>query len=443
MGGLFVVNLGCKVNRVESDSILAMARSADWVADDMSDASSIVVNTCTVTGEAQKKTRKAIRQALRANENAQVIATGCAAAIDADELRALDPRVIIVPKQQLEDYVAALVPRDSEPADHARLAANGADDVDDRFRASDSDSPTQDDAVAYQLRVGERFHTRVGIKVQDGCAHACTYCIVHTARGPVWSKPSREVVDEARRYVAAGVHELVFAGINLGSYRDGDTGITDLVRSVLDATNAFDDRGIPLMRVRLSSIEPCDIDDAFIDLLASSEGRVCRHLHIPVQSGSSKVLREMARPYDADRFVDLVMRLRARVPEISISTDIIVGFPGESDDDFAQTLDLARTCAFSKIHVFPYSKRKGTPAAKRTDQIDADTKRRRAEALRALSDELRHQDANRRIGAEELVVVERKGRGLTESYHEVRVDPKVPVGSMVRARLQLGSCVVL
>ena len=116
MGGLFVVNLGCKVNRVESDSILAMARSAGWVADDMSDASSIVINTCTVTGEAQKKTRKAIRQALRANENAQVVATGCAAAIDADELRALDPRVIIVPKQQLEDYVAALVPRDSEPA---------------------------------------------------------------------------------------------------------------------------------------------------------------------------------------------------------------------------------------------------------------------------------------------------------------------------------------
>lgn len=414
MGGLFVVNLGCKVNRVESDSLLALAQDADWLADDARDASCIVVNTCTVTGEAQKKTRKAIRQALRENDAAQVVVTGCAAAIDAEELRALDPRVIIVPKRQLESFLADRVPR--------TIAMSSADEA---------------------LRVGERFRTRVGIKVQDGCAHACTYCIVHTARGPVWSKASGEVVDEAKRYVHAGVRELVFAGINLGSYRDGGMDITGLVSSVLEATDIYDEQGIPAMRVRLSSIEPCDIDDAFIGLLATSGGRVCRHLHIPVQSGSSKVLHDMARPYDAERFADLVRRLRARVPGISISTDIIVGFPGETDDDFDRTVALARACGFSKIHVFPYSRRKGTPAAARHDQVDAATKRSRSAILRALSDELRNQDRENRLGTEELLLVERKGRALTESYHEVRVNPMVPVGSMVRARLTNGVSVVL
>ena len=411
MGGLYVVNLGCKVNRVESDSLLALAQGADWLANSAKEASCIVVNTCTVTGEAQKKTRKAIRQALRSNEDASIIVTGCAVAIDPVELTSINPRVIVVPKHQLEAYVEGLLPK----------------------------SPVQDTV----LRVGEHFRTRVGIKVQDGCAHACTYCIVHTARGQVWSKPAQAVIDEAQRYVNAGVRELVFAGINLGSYRDGDIDITSLVSSVLDATDAADERGIPAMRLRLSSIEPCDIDDAFIELLASSGGRICRHLHIPVQSGSSKVLREMARPYDAERYLDLVQRLHERIPVISLSTDIIVGFPGETEDDFAQTIELARACRFSKIHVFPYSRRKGTPAAVRHDQIDPETKSARCANLRALSDELRSLDVKNRIGTEELVVVERKGRGLTESYHEVRVSPKVPVGSMVRARLERGSCVVL
>jgi len=412
MSGLYVVNLGCKVNRVESDSLLALAQRSQWIADREEDADIIVVNTCTVTGEAQKKTRKAIRQALRSNEEATIIVTGCAAAIDSDELAAIDPRIVIVSKPNLESHIEKILP--SKPSS-----------------ASDA------------LRVGERFRTRVGIKVQDGCANACTYCIVHTARGKIWSKPSFAVIDEARRYMEAGVRELVFAGINLGSYRDGEMGITDLVSEVLRATDAVDERGIPAMRLRLSSIEPCDIDDAFIELLASSEGRVCRHLHIPVQSGSSKVLSEMSRPYDAREYLDLIGRLYAHVPKISISTDIIVGFPGETDQDFTQTLELARACRFSKIHVFPYSRRKGTPAAIRPDQIDSDTKRVRSAVLRVLSDELREQDVDGRFGDEELVIVERAGRGLTESYHEVKVSRNVPLGSMVRARIERGSCVVL
>ncbi|MDO5117664.1 MAG: MiaB/RimO family radical SAM methylthiotransferase [Eggerthellaceae bacterium] len=412
MGGLYVSNLGCKVNRVESDSLLARAQRCEWIADSEKDADVIVVNTCTVTGEAQKKTRKAIRQALRSNDDARIVVAGCAAAIDPDELASIDPRIVIVSKQDLETYIEEMLPANE-------------------IEACDA------------LRVGERFRTRVGIKVQDGCANACTYCIVHTARGKVWSKPSSSVIDEAIRYMGAGVRELVFAGINLGSYNDGGMGITDLVFEVLKATDAVDEKGIPAMRLRLSSIEPCDIDDAFIELLASSNGRVCRHLHIPVQSGSSKVLSEMARPYDADAYLDLIRRLYERVPKISISTDIIVGFPGETDQDFKETLELARACRFSKIHVFPYSRRKGTPAAIRPDQIDPEAKRIRSTSLRALSDELRKEDAESRIGDEELVVVERAGRGLTESYHEVRVSKKVPLGSMVRARIERGSCVVL
>ena len=405
-----VVNLGCKVNRVESDD--AAARLAlRGVETSEASADLIVVNTCTVTGEAEKKTRKAVRRALRANDRARVLVTGCAAAVDAAFYEALDPRVRVVGKARLAEEIEAWC--DSEGVS----------------------------AAPPLLPVGPGFRTRVGVKVQDGCDNACTYCIVHVARGRATSRAADDVVRECAEYARAGAGEIVLTGINLGSYCDGArrdpsaTRLAGLLRRLLDATADLHAPGAFPVRFRISSIEPRDVDDALVDLLAAADGRVCRHLHLPLQAGSSKVLREMARPYDADRFRALVERLYAAVPGLALSTDVIAGFPGETDAEFQETLELARACRFAKIHAFPYSRRAGTPAAERPDQVPPAVKAARAAQLRALGDELRAAERARRAGTVELALVEEGGVAMSESYFELAAPADAPVGSLVRMTL--------
>ena len=411
-----IVNLGCKVNRVESDAVAAQLLERGAEACEPAAADLIVVNTCTVTGEAEKKTRKAVRQALRANDTARVIVTGCAAALKPEAFEEMSPRVVCVPKAQL----GAAVSREADALEpRAPLPHDGRPDL---------------------LRIGGEFPTRVGVKVQDGCNNACTYCIVHVARGRATSRDIDEVAGECAAYARAGVKEIVLTGINLGSYRqrraDGTSlRLSDLLKRLLDDTAALRADGAPACRFRISSIEPRDVDEDLIDLLGSSDGRICRHLHLPLQAGSSKVLREMARPYDAAFFVDLVARLRAAAPSISLSTDIIAGFPGETDAEFEETLSVARACLFSKIHAFPYSIRRGTPAAERSDQIPPEVKDERAARLRVLGDELRSLEFSRRVGTREAVLVEQDGRGMTESYFEVPVPMGLPAGSLVELTL--------
>ena len=411
-----IVNLGCKVNRVESDAVAAQLLERGAEACEPAAADLIVVNTCTVTGEAEKKTRKAVRQALRANNTARVIVTGCAAALKPEAFEEMSPRVVCVPKAQL----GAAVSREADALEpRAPLPHDGRPDL---------------------LRIGGEFPTRVGVKVQDGCNNACTYCIVHVARGRATSRDIDEVAGECAAYARAGVKEIVLTGINLGSYRqrraDGTSlRLSDLLKRLLDDTAALHADGAPACRFRISSIEPRDVDEDLIDMLGSSDGRVCRHLHLPLQAGSSKVLREMARPYDAAFFVDLVARLRAAAPSISLSTDIIAGFPGETEAEFEETLSVARACLFSKIHAFPYSIRRGTPAAERSDQIPPEVKDERAARLRVLGDELRSLEFSRRVGTREAVLVEQDGRGMTESYFEVPVPTGLPAGSLVELTL--------
>ena len=407
-----VVNLGCKVNRVESDGFQALlsARGCELAA--AGDADVVVVNTCTVTGEAEKKTRKAVRRALRANERATVVVTGCAAVVDPAEFAGMSPRVVVEPdKAKVVDAALDAAAPDERVWEGAAL-----------------------DAATACLRVGSSFPTRVGVKVQDGCNNACSYCIVHVARGRAWSRPREQVVAEAAAYANAGVKEIVLTGINLGSYRQDVSapgaaparyGLADLLADLLAATDGAH------VRFRVSSIEPRDVDGALIDVLAAADGRVCRHLHLPLQAGSSKVLREMRRPYDAEFFSELVERLYARVPSLSLSTDVIAGFPGETDDEFEETMALARACRFSKIHAFPYSRRAGTPAAERADQVPDAVKAQRTARLLALSDELRAADFARRAGTSELVLAESDGRGMTESYHEIALPADVAPGALV------------
>ncbi|WP_281653880.1 MiaB/RimO family radical SAM methylthiotransferase [Eggerthella sinensis] len=456
-----VVNLGCKVNRVESDDVAAhlAARGAETPE---ADADLIVVNTCTVTGEAEKKTRKAVRRALRANDRARVVVTGCAAAIDRAFYENLDERVTVLGKAELgklweHDGGPAAAPCDGgpAPAPHGAAgelagpastraaqggggAARGVGPVSSPHGAAGvlaaqggvGAAARGTEVPSSLLRFGPSFRSRVGVKVQDGCDNACTYCIVHVARGRATSRPADDVVAECVAYARAGAGEIVLTGINLGSYCDGAkrdpaaVRLADLLHLLLDAT------AHAACRFRISSVEPRDVDDALVDVLAASDGRVCRHLHLPLQAGSSKVLREMARPYDAPRFVALVERLYAAVPELALSTDIIAGFPGETDAEFQETLDVARACRFAKIHAFPYSRRDGTPAAARADQMPPAVRERRAAALRALGDELRAQEYARRVGTVERVLVESRGRGTTESYFEIPVPPDAQPGTL-------------
>lgn len=396
-----VVNLGCKVNRVESDEFAALLLEQGGRAASADEAGLIVVNTCTVTGEAEKKTRKAVRQALRANENARVVVTGCAAAIDPDTYTAMDARVLVVPKGS----VVGLLSGEGE-AEHGHDRATSG--------------------VA--LRVGEEFPTRVGVKVQDGCDNACTYCIVHVARGRAWSRSADEIEREVCRLAQAGAREIVLTGINLGSYRFEGARLADLLRRLLAATG----EGV---RFRISSVEPRDVDDDLIALMAASDGRICRHLHLPLQSGSPKVLKEMARPYKADYFRELVGKLYAAMPQLSLSTDVIVGFPGETEEDYLATEEMARDCRFSRMHIFRYSKREGTPAARRVDQVPPEVKASRAKRLEALAEELRAADRARRAGSRERALVETDGVATTESYHAVEAPAGARPGDMVECVL--------
>lgn len=398
MNRFYILNIGCKVNRVEADTAAAALIAEGWEQSVLEEADLVLVNTCTVTAEADKKCRKAVRRALTRNIHARIIVTGCAAALDPKTFTEMDMRIEVIGRAELESHI-----REEHTPDQL-------------------------------IRIGEGFNTRVGIKVQDGCEHSCTYCIVHTARSVQTSLDHEKAVAQARAYFAAGVNEIVLTGINIGAYDDGSMRLTGLMGEMLDCAERFATEASFGPRIRLSSIEPLDIDDKLFDLLEASEGRFCRHLHIPLQSGSTKVLAEMNRPYSAEWFVDMVERLRTRVPSLSVSTDIIVGFPGETDMDFEETIAVARACKFSKIHVFPYSRRAGTPAADRADQIAPEEKADRARQLREISDSLRRADFEQRIGSEELVLIE-PDHALTESYHKIAAPRGAGVGELVCMRL--------
>ncbi len=441
-----VVNLGCKVNRVEADGFERLLAGRGGAPSPVAEADLIVVNTCTVTGEAEKKTRKAVRHALSANEEAPVVVTGCATEIDAASYEALGSRVTVVPKAGMALYLEegafpsrppaggspldTRAQRDDRTVEEGELAAPERPAPSTGNRTAGLAAPEGAEAV---LPADGR--TRIGIKVQDGCDNACTYCIVHVARGRATSRNADEVAAEAVALARAGVREIVLTGINLGSYDADGLDLADLCRRLLAETAELHAPGEPPCRFRIGSVEPMDVSMDLIGLLAEARGRLCRHLHLPLQSGSSKVLREMGRPYDAEEYRQLVDYLRAMVPEIALTTDIIVGFPGETEQDFEDTCALARHVGFAKIHVFPYSQREGTPAAERPDQVPPGEKAARAARLRALTDELAAADRAARAGTVELALVETPEVATTESYHEMPVPAGAAIGSLVPVKI--------
>jgi threonylcarbamoyladenosine tRNA methylthiotransferase MtaB len=366
--------LGCKVNRAESEALAeALAEAATVVMDSGEDADVVVVNTCTVTAEADAKARKAVRHALARGASA-VVVTGCLAILDPEGLRAIDARVVVE------------ADRSALPRRVAELA--GADPDARTPRASGPAMPGR---------------IRVMVKVQDGCDHRCTYCIVPDARGSSASVPTADVLARVDALARAGVPEVVLTGVNIGRYRD-PAGAFDLA-SLLEGITAT-----PIGRVRLSSIEPLHLDRRLLGRLAALP-KVVPHLHVPLQSGCDRTLDAMGRGYTAVQYSAVLAEARAAVPGLSLTTDVIAGFPGESDADFAESLAFVEGAGFTRLHVFRYSRRAGTPAAARADQLPPAVKVARARGLRELSERLLGAHADARVGTEITACVERVSGG--------------------------------
>ncbi|MBN1192380.1 MAG: MiaB/RimO family radical SAM methylthiotransferase [Coriobacteriia bacterium] len=398
------VTHGCRVNQAESQCI------ADELAplcafEEQDDADVIVVNTCTVTAEADRKARKAIRHALSLPHSPEVIVTGCLSAIDPAGVRLLGRRVIVEPDK---DLVAARV-------------------VDACAACVDGDHSLGRSALESPVRA------RVGIKVQDGCDSFCNYCIVPYARGLPRSVPAARVVDRVADLASKGIAEVVLTGVAIGRYCDGEKGLSDLLEAV-GAT------GIP--RVRLSSIEPCDIDERLLEVAAKTQA-FCAHLHVPLQSGCDRVLQQMGRGYTAERFSRTLDRVREYFPGAAISTDVMAGFPGETDAEFEETMSFVESEGFSRLHVFRYSPRPGTPAASMADQVPADIRVARAAALRELGEKMSAWYAESQVGLVRELLVERvspgecsgslRAEGTTREF--LRMDVDVGAGCLPGALL--------
>jgi threonylcarbamoyladenosine tRNA methylthiotransferase MtaB len=399
-----VVTFGCKVNQYESQALQERLRGAGYdVVGPDDDAEVYLLNTCTVTETAYAEAARTVRRIHRRRPDAEIAVTGCAADSNRDEfLRMPGVRRVVV-----HDEKSALPLLLDDP----RL------DIGDL-------KPS-----IFDLRIsGFEGHTRAFLKIQDGCDLRCSFCIIPKVRGANVSRPFEEAVEEARRLAAAGYREIVLTGVHVGSFGKDSAGrslIPDLVERLL---------AIPgLARVRLSSIEANEVDDRLIDAMAGSGGRFCPHYHVPLQSGDAGVLRDMRRRYGPDQFLRTVDRIREKVDEPSFTTDVIIGFPTETDAAFERTLDLCRRVGFSRIHIFPYSPRRGTDASSLPD-LPSGVKKERHARLQALATTLTAAYCEKFVHREVDVLIEEPGQGYTERYLRATV-PGRHSNELVRTRV--------
>ncbi len=355
---LAVTTLGCKVNQYDTDSVVTQFLDAGYRVVDFQDVADVyLINTCTVTNLGDRKSRQMVRRAHKRNPNAKVVVMGCLAQTAPEDVAALEGVTLVVGtdgRSRILEQVEALGQGEQRSL------------VDDIFQVSEfEDLPSLDFSG----------RTRATLKIQDGCDQFCTYCRVPFARGPSRSRAPESVLEQAEQIISLGYKEIVLTGIHLGLY--GADLVPPLTLAAI-AGKIADIQG--LLRLRISSVDPHEVTEELIEL-AAGHPAVCRHLHIPLQSGSDAVLKRMKRSYTSRQFLDVVDTLRAKVPGIAITTDIMVGFPGETEADFLETLEVARQAEFSKIHVFQYSKRAGTAAARFPGQIPSREKEDRSKRL--------------------------------------------------------------
>ncbi|NMA60314.1 MAG: tRNA (N(6)-L-threonylcarbamoyladenosine(37)-C(2))-methylthiotransferase MtaB [Firmicutes bacterium] len=416
---LATVTLGCKVNQYDTDSVVTQFLEAGYkVVDFNEEADVYLINTCTVTNLGDRKSRQMIRRAAKRNPQGKIVVMGCLAQTTPEEVAALEGVTLVVGTQgrgRILEEIQAL-----ERGEQASL-------VDDIFQITDfEDLP----ALDFSGR------TRATLKIQDGCNQFCTYCRVPFARGRSRSRERESVLAQVEKLVAEGYGEIVLTGIHLGLYGedlDPPLSLAQISREIAETPG--------LARLRISSVDPHEVTDELLDLLVRHPV-LCRHLHIPLQSGSNRVLERMKRNYSREDFLEIVHKIRSQIPEVAITTDIMVGFPGETDQDFLDTLSLAEEVAFSKIHVFQYSPREGTVAARFADQIPGQLKEKRSKRLIELGNTLAQKFHSSFVGQEVEVLVEQQskteGTGHTDNYLRVTfpLDQELDlVGGIVAVRI--------
>ena len=411
------MTLGCKVNQYETETMEGLFRQAGYRVVPFTESADVyIVNTCSVTMLGEKKSRQLVRRAQRQNEAALIAVTGCYAQLAPDIVGTL-PGVRLIVGTQDRGRIVELV-------EEAAAGSEVLRDVGDIMAAD-----TFEDIPLFAAP--ER--TRAFLKIQEGCQNFCTFCIIPYTRGPLRSRALVSVRREAEKLVAAGFREIVLTGIHLGAYgRDltGTVTLADAARTVLEIDG--------LQRLRLGSLESVELTPALFTLLRDDR-RFARHLHLPLQAGSDAVLREMHRFYDTAGYERLLTRIREEVPGIAISTDIIVGFPGETEAMFQESLAFVRRQEFARVHVFPYSRRPATPAAVRSDQVPHPVRRERVKMMQALADEMAADYHGKFIGTIVPVLFETQHEGvadgLTDTYIRVYTKGPVKVGEITAMRL--------
>ncbi len=411
--------LGCKVNQYETQAMSELFEKAGYaVVQDTEFADVYVINTCTVTNVGDKKSRQFIRRAKKSNADAIISVVGCYAQTAPKEVLEIEGVNIVIgtnDRGKIVDLVEKCSPEDK------------INTVDDIMKVKEFE----------EMSVQEiKGKTRAFLKIQEGCNRYCSYCIIPYARGPIRSRRLADIINEVKRLVENGFKEIVLTGIHVASYGK-DLEVDENLMAVLRAVNSVEG----LKRIRLSSLEPTIFTADFLRELVKID-KLCQHFHLSLQSGSDRILKSMNRRYTTEEYREIVRRIREVYPEVALTTDIIVGFPGESDEDFETTYGFVKEIAFSEIHVFKYSPRKGTPAAEYSNQLDGVTKHVRSEKLIALGEELRRKYQGQFIGRAMAVLYENTSsdlknhiEGLTENYLKVIVPFENSLEGEIRSTL--------
>lgn len=391
----FIETLGCKVNQYETGALHTLLCDRGHTSCGPEEAAdAYIINTCAVTAESGRKSRNAIRRAKMKNPNAIIAVCGCFSQISPEEIEALDVDLIAGSGERAAflDALEKIAMNDTSQASRA---------IDDPMKRRTFEDLPAGPAPG---------RTRALLKIQDGCDNFCAYCVIPYARGPVRSLPIEAAVASAERLRDGGLREIVITGIEISSYgkdfRNG-TGLADLISVVSKA--------VPEMRLRLGSLEPRTVTEDFCAKIAEIPN-LCPHFHLSLQSGCDDTLRRMKRRYDTATFYASVELLRKYFPNPGITADLIVGFPGESGEEFQKTLEFIQKCAFSAMHIFPYSIRPGTPAADMEGQVDKKTKAERAKRAKALAGKMRQEFLNRCVGTVQEVLFETEAKGISKGH---------------------------
>lgn len=397
------ITLGCKVNQYETEAMLELFNDNGYeIVSDNEIADIYIINTCTVTNFGDKKSRQAIRKAKRQNENAIIVVVGCYAQTAPEEIEKIEGVNLIIGTKDRTKIVELVESYTEE--------SGIVNKVEDIMKVHEFEE--------FPLKE-MKGRTRAYLKIQDGCNNFCTYCIIPYARGPIRSRRPEEVIKEVKTLAQNGFKEIVLTGIHVASYgKDlGNINLLQIIQKVHQIEG--------IERIRFSSIEPNVVTDEFLEGLDKLP-KVCDHFHLSLQSGCDETLKRMNRKYDTQKYYEAVEKLRKHMPNVGITTDIIVGFPEETEEEFETTRRFAEKVGFSKIHIFPYSPKTGTPAAKRKDQIPAEIKDKRCKILNNTEEELRKSFLKSFIGKTAEVLFEREVKeniyeGYTTNYIRVEV----------------------